>query len=1271
MKILIKLLKYLPLIFLFFLMPPLVPDAAVMSDYCLVPPYVAKQGVMPNIMIAYEKGDDIEKRAYSTTYSSTTTYYGFFASNQTYAYNSTGSFSSVNGYFEEDTCTPLGTNNCFSGNILNWALMSALDLSRKALIGFGWPKIGGQPDAGDIFTYLGNLVSFGQWKDTVNFGCTGGSQVALSGGGYKFELTKYTGGAPTKVTIRAGTTCAASAIITDATVGLKLPNPSSLTDESVIGKRLGIIQKLADKNRDYIYDSDVPRFGIKRWQASTASVDRTRDILCDAAGGNCTSVVKTSLISGLFSAISREPGSDGSTPLGTMMNDITKYFKGISSTYEDKDDVYTQSPYSWATDPLKACRKTFALFVTTGTYLSGDIYSPLPTACSSLTYTDGTTVTDAFPINTCYAYNTDLYPTDGSPPKQNISTYVVHTTFYGGADDATTVAKLTYAANISDGVYLKVDDPSKFEQVLEQAILDILNRAASGTAASVVASGEGSGANLLQAGFYPRTPKIPLGMFSNRLAWIGRLANFWYYVDPFFTTSTILEDTTSDNILSLSNDLTVKFSYDTTNEYAVGDCYDYSTGASANCGQGTTPVRLEYLKTLWDAGIQLWNRNISLNPRTIYTTVNGTSFLSGGFSTANKTTLRTYLQATNDNESEAFIRYIHGEDNPVVFGTTYSYRSRTSAFDLNGDGDTADTVNGISESAKVWKLGDILNSTPRISSWVQLNTYDDVYLDTTYGNASTNPKSGYIYGSDYTGRGMVFAGANDGMLHAFKLGMLEQEWDGQTTTQKARLTGSDLGKEIWAFIPKNALPYLKYMTDTGYCHIYTVDLSPYIFDASINGNPDDTKTVSSWRTILIGGMRFGGACKDTTYTGTDGVKIPTSGIGYSSYFALDVTDQNNPTLLWEFTHPDLGFATTGPAVVKINATGDTNGLNKNGKWFVVFGSGPTGPISTADMQFMGRSDQNLRLFVFDLKTGPGTNNANVTTKDTGLQYAFAGSMLNTTHDSDLDYQDDAIYIPYVKKAGDGTWTQGGVSRLLTKEDTDPSNWEWSKVIDDIGPVTSAVVRLQHKSKGILYLFFGTGRYYFEQSSTVDDGTNQRHLFGITEPCYDSNGSGSTSEIKGAFKSSCTSENRSMGQLSQVNLTSASGVSDDEGWYIALDTVSTGYRTERVITDPLSTTSGQVFFTTYKPYDDVCAYGGKSYLWAVKYDTGGSLGSLLRGKALLQTSTGSIEQIDLATAFTEKGGRRTSAIEGVPPTSQGLSLLTTPPPVKRIIHMRER
>lgn len=623
-------------------------------------------------------------------------------------------------------------------------------------------------------------------------------------------------------------------------------------------------------------------------------------------------------------------------------------------------------------------------------------------------------------------------------------------------------------------------------------------------------------------------------------------------------------------------------------------------------------------------------------------------------------------------DASILIRYVHGEDFP-----SYTWmRSRTVGIDLNGDYDIADA----GEEPKVWKLGDILNSTPKISSWIPLNTYDQTYLDISY--------KAFLDSSTYRDRGMVFAGGNDGMLHAFKLGKLELKNNpvncsfGDTdiaclANPAGYLGGSGIpvGHEMWAFIPKNVLPYLKYLKEPDYCHIFTVDLSPYIFDASIgpsgsgdisgNDRPNDGST---WRTILIGGMRFGGACKNSCTT-ADCVKTPANDLGYSTYFALDVTDQSNPELLWEFSDENLGFTTTGPVIVR---EGDRT---KNAKWFVVFGSGPTGPISTTDQQFLARSDQNLRLFILDLKTG-----SLIRTIDTGITNAFAGSMINSSIDVDLDYQDDVVYIGYIKKNSlTNTWTQGGVGRLQTKESATVGDWAWSTILDDAGPVTSAVTRLINKNKGKLWIFFGSGRYYFEQQATVDDENGQRTLFGITDPCYSSTG----------IDPSCTSA--FSGTITDVtNTPDADPSAIADGWKIELDpsgyysycelfnddgscaqNIQRYYRAERVITDPLSSISGLVFFVSYKPYSDVCAYGGKSFIWAVRYNTGGAPGALLKGIGLLQVSTGSIEQVDLSTAFTEKGGRRTTALEGVPPTAQGISILSTPPPVKRVLHIKER
>ncbi len=886
-----------------------------------------------------------------------------------------------------------------------------------------------------------------------------------------------------------------------------------------------------------------------------------------------------------------------------------------------------------------------------------------------------------------------------------------------------------------DGIpdnYFLVVNPQKLEDQMNDALLAMLTRATSGTAASVLASGEGSGANLIQATYYPKRK-----FFSDTVNWVGGLQNLWYYIDPMFTSSNIREDGGA-RILNLQNtdadaehkDYITQFFFDPADQKAKAKRFRDSNGDGAADSLIDT-IEFEQLSNLWEAGKVLWNTPAA--NRSIYTALTTTAALTAAantFSASNYAALRPWLNtdaagataAENDQLAANIIDYVRGVDiaNYTHSGNTVTetYRARTTKIDLNGNGNVTDTnvtVSGVSMDetvAKVWKLGDIIDSTPRIASWVPLNGYDKAYGDADY--------TAFISSPTYTGRGMVYVGANDGTLHAFKLGNLELKWTGQNTQyQKARLTGTDLGKEIWAFIPRNALPYLKYLKDNDYCHINYIDLTPYLFDASINKpgacSPSDPywkceKTVDSWRTILIGGMKLGGACKNSTVTCTDVsgdgnkdcVNTPVDGNGYSSYFALDVTDQNAPKLLWEYSHPELGFTTSGPAVVRISSrtvsgsTSNPDQGNTNGRWFVVFGSGPTGPIDAGSKKFMGNSDQPLKLFVLDLATGALATSAPI---DTLIPYAFAGSMLNATVDSDLDYQDDAVYIPYVKRAGAGpyTWTDGGVLRLLTNEDLNgndvsptgntalnPANWRFSKVMDGIGPVTSSVVRLQKKDAGKMWLYFGTGRYFYRSSSGTDDADGQRHLFGVREPCF----------VNGSYDPVCLDSStandytRTISELTSVDTTTTAGVSDDQGWYIALepsgthtydennngttaDDIAKGYNAERVITDPLASTTGVVFFTSYEPYNDPCSIGGKSFVWAVKYDNGAAAGSLLQGTALIQVSTGSIEQMKLSDAFKSKGDRRTGALEGVPPTAQGLSLMTTPPPLKKILHVRER
>ncbi len=125
-----------------------------------------------------------------------------------------------------------------------------------------------------------------------------------------------------------------------------------------------------------------------------------------------------------------------------------------------------------------------------------------------------------------------------------------------------------------------------------------------------------------------------------------------------------------------------------------------------------------------------------------------------------------------------------------------------------------------------------------------------------------------------------------------------------------------------------------------------------------------------------------------------------------------------------------------------------------------------------EQQFKGRSTQKLKFFVVDLRTG-----ALVQTIDTGITNAFAGSMINTVADFEIDYQDDAIYAGWTERTGSSgsyTWTKGGVGRILTKNSTPGAGvWTFGRVIENIGPVTASVARMQSRATARLAVL-GTG-----------------------------------------------------------------------------------------------------------------------------------------------------------------------------------------------------
>lgn len=194
------------------------------------------------------------------------------------------------------------------------------------------------------------------------------------------------------------------------------------------------------------------------------------------------------------------------------------------------------------------------------------------------------------------------------------------------------------------------------------------------------------------------------------------------------------------------------------------------------------------------------------------------------------------------------------------------------------------------------KLGDIINSKP-------------LHVGRPPFNYSDNGHAAYKLEKEDR-RKVVYVGANDGMLHAFD---------------------ANTGEEIWAYIPSAVMPNLyrladfKYGTNDTQPHFYFVDGKTVQGDIYVDG---------SWRTILVGGLNKGGR----------------------SYYALDITDPNQPKPIWEFNHFDstennnLGLSYSTPVITK----------KIDGTWVVMFSSGYNN---------INPGDGKGRLFVLEAKTG--------------------------------------------------------------------------------------------------------------------------------------------------------------------------------------------------------------------------------------------------------------------------------------------------------------
>ena len=738
------------------------------------------------------------------------------------------------------------------------------------------------------------------------------------------------------------------------------------------------------------------------------------------------------------------------------------------------------------------------------------------------------------------------------------------------------------------------------ENEINKAIADIMKRAASGTSLSVLASSTTGDGSIYQAYFFPEEFDT-IGGVSNEVRWTGYIQGLW--VDSY---GNMREDTVQDGRLVYADDNIIETcaATDKTTKFlrypdSNGDGQKNDSVTSLSCD--TDGFDLREMQGIWEGGKKLAKRDLSTKPRKIFTwvdldndgqvdtdeqkdfAINGGSVTTG--LSANE--WKAYLQGNASGSFTAadIISYVNGN-------AVSSMRNRTK------------TIPGESGTF-VWRLGDIVNSTPTLVGTPQ-ERFDVLYGDTGYRRFAQRWKSRRL---------TVYVGANDGMLHAFNGGYSHRGADADpsigvehgfyTTGPTANdSTKPALGEEIWSFIPYYLLPQLRWMAQNDYTHVSYVDLKAKATDVRIFSSytateagcstdpvPDTCIHPDGWGTILIVGLRFGGSCGSCaavsagnnggpalTYTADFNANGNTTDTNdtrtfYSGYIVLDVTDPDNPKVLNAFTSSSLGLTTSYPSIVRVSPSGDAKNTHTNARWYMVAGSGPHG--------YDGKAAAGANLFAAELVL-PGATGRITSTMPvlddfsgaTGTQNpSFMASPI--TYDRDLDFRSDAVYVgrAIAPTGTHTTWwgkfyrlTMGTCSGDPCKPDTAVGTWGIPGKVSgtriptvivqqvtiggsplDLGPVTAAAtVTLDNSSNS--WVFFGTGRFF---STSDKASTDRQYLIGVKDKVV----SGSCTQ--GTSLTSCLHENLLDVSSANVSGTAVTGVGSVATFSDLLSTIQTG------------------------------------------------------------------------------------------------------------------
>lgn len=551
-----------------------------------------------------------------------------------------------------------------------------------------------------------------------------------------------------------------------------------------------------------------------------------------------------------------------------------------------------------------------------------------------------------------------------------------------------------------------------------------------------------------------------------------------------------------------------------------------------------------------DAGVLLRDKKPS--KRNIWTATNGVLTSTKGndnFTTTNRSVLKTALYrdteiAVDDDEVDDIVNFIRGHD----------------SYDEDGDANFTEE--------RDWKLADIYHanlvlSIPPSNSDTSTSEKSRAY----YKKTRTKPYSDFI-AANVSRKEVIYAAANDGMLHAFDAESLE---------------------ELWAFVPPPVLDKLRQMHKTkgsdgvkGKSNsIYLVDGTPTIKDIYYK---------DQWRTILMAGLGYGG----------------------KGYYAIDITDPDSPSHLFSFLHdgskrvvdywasdgtlttydyvkevvPDglnyskLSEAWTRPFITLIP-------YNDELKWVAVLGGGYAG----ADEESAGYARY---IYIIDLEPSASLPDKQGTVLKSielasSSESDIANGVVAAISAISADSASGANYygiLAYVSDLQGKTWKLD-----LAHSDKNP---DVDKVDSDIfiaenhlnAQATLANDRLMYHKltnsfvDGTPYHYTGTGDIIRLQRT---DDTIDNRVFGIRDTDFpkhentDGTISYTISSLEDGFTGSCPGE-------------------DKKGWYQDLSKILPSDRKWSKVTVEVAVDAKYVYFSAYSPVkSDSCLVDGKSNL----------------------------------------------------------------------------